>query len=349
MFLKNSYLISALFLFFFNGNIAYYLPDTSVIVRNLNQGNFVTDSSIGPGVRAMHIMVYDESLGKIVLLDGTWPAIQPQFTELWTLDGNGWKLLPGKGPLARYVNAAVYDRDRKKIISFGGRVGREEKIQNDTWEWDGVQWKKMADTSAGARDHHMMAYDARRGKTVMFGGGKFPRTMPWATDTWEWDGIKWKLVSQTGPKGRVSAMVFDNKHGQVIMFGGVGEPLAAGQEQPFYQDTWVWNGKTWKEITTQGPPARARHAICYDSGAGVVLLYGGSTTREKQFDDMWEWNGKNWRQIELTGPTPGKRSLHAMVYDVGRNKTVLYGGNRDGKVMHDLWEWDGKKWTQQED
>jgi hypothetical protein len=38
-----------------------------------------------------------------------------------------------------------------------------------------------------------------------------------------------------------------------------------------------------------------------------------------------------------------------MAYDPARGRTVLYGGNHDGKVVDDLWEWDGKQWARVQD
>lgn len=42
-----------------------------------------------PGLRATHCMIYDEKIQKVILLDGTYPAIQPisGLTELWAWDG----------------------------------------------------------------------------------------------------------------------------------------------------------------------------------------------------------------------------------------------------------------------
>ena len=236
----------------------------------------------------------------------------------------------------------MYDARRKRIVSYGGRVGKKEEIKGDTWEWDGARWLRMADGEP--RDHPALAYDAARGRTVLFGGGKFPRTTPWAADTWEWDGVKWTQVATAGPVGRVTAMVYDGKRKQVVLFGGVGEAPSRGQPQPYFNDTWVWEGKRWRKVSDEGPPARARHALAFDRRAGVVLLYGGS--REgRQFDDLWQWDGVRWTEIKLTSPTPGKRDLHVMAYDAARGKTVLYGGT-GAKVMDDTWEWDGRQWRQ---
>jgi hypothetical protein len=301
-----------------------------------------------PGLRSQPALLYDERQQRVLLLDGTYPAVQRGSTEVWSWDGKQWQLIPAAGssaPTARHASAAVYDSRRHKVVTFAGRLGKTEEIKGDTWEWDGKQWQEIAGTSIAARDHHAMAYDASRGRTVLFGGGLFPRRPgPWPTDTWEWDGERWAQVATDGPAGRVAAMVYDSKRREVVLFGGVGPSPGPGQPQPNFNDTWVWNGRAWRMASAAGPAVRDRHAMAFDSKAGVVLLYGGGT-RAGQLDDMWQWDGRAWRKIPLTGPTPGKRELHAMAYDPARDRTVLYGGNHDGRVVDDVWEWDGKQCT----
>ncbi len=302
---------------------------------------------MSPGPRATHCLIYDEVNRQVILLDGTYPAIQPEsgFSEPWAWNGKTWKRFNGAGPKARYVNSAVYDAKRKKTIIYGGRVGKAETISGDTWEWDGVEWMQMTDSSIGRRDHQMMAYDTGRGKTVVFGGGKFPRTIPWARDTWEWDGKNWVLKDTAGPLGRVASMTYDKKNKMTVLFGGVGEPTGPDRQQPLYQDTWGWNGSGWKKLAEDGPPARSRFAMCYEDASNTIVLYGGED-KGQQLNDMWRWDGVRWTEIKLHAPSPGKRSLHAMVYDASRRKIVLYGGNLDGKVVGDTWEWDGNEWRE---
>lgn len=59
------------------------------------------------------------------------------------------------------------------------------------------------------------------------------------------------------------------------------------------------------------------------------------------------WDGEGWRQAAAAGPPP--RSGHAMAYDAGRRRVVLYGGGSfDGRTVtrhEDLWEWDGARWA----
>jgi hypothetical protein len=203
----------------------------------------------------------------------------------------------------------------------------------------------MSDTSAGARDHHAMVFDGARGNTVMFGGGLFPRKPgPWPTDTWTWDGNRWTRAATDGPAGRaVTSLVYDSRRKQVVMFGGVGAPEGVARNQASFGDTWVWEGSAWHQVSTEGPEPRNRHAMAFDSRAGVTLLYGGSVG-PRQFADMWKWDGERWFEIRLTGLTPGPRELHSMVYNAARDRTILYGGNSAGKVLDDTWEWDGARW-----
>ena len=322
-----------------------YLFACMVLLPLYGQDNASQKQS--PGLRATHCLVYDNKNQTVILLDGTYPAIQAAsgFSEPWSWDGKNWKQISNSGPQARYTNSTVYDSKRKRIISYGGRIGKSEIISNELWEWDGMNWIKASDSTIGRRDHPMMAYDVERGKTIVFGGGKYPRTKTWSQDTWEWDGKKWELAHTAGPLGRVGNMVYDKKNKLVILFGGVGEPLSPNGEQPLYNDTWSWNGQVWNKLSDSGPPARSRFAMCYDDNLNAVVIYGGESMKQ-QLSDMWKWDGKNWTEIKLHGMSPGKRSLHAMVYDTFRRKIVLYGGNCEGKVVADTWEWDGVEWKE---
>jgi hypothetical protein len=41
----------------------------------------------------------------------------------------------------------------------------------------------------------------------------------------------------------------------------------------------------------------------------------------------------------------GPRNAHAMVYDVGRARTILFGGADECQVVSDTWTWDGTQWS----
>ena len=89
--------------------------------------------------------------------------------------------------------------------------------------------------------------------------------------------------------------------------------------------------------------------MVFDLHTDMVLLYGGNSKNKTGtgytiMEDMWAWNGSQWTQIENSGATPGKRCMHAMAYDIARNKTVLYGGSNGEIIFDDTWEWNGKSW-----
>ena len=55
-----------------------------------------------------------------------------------------------------------------------------------------------------------------------------------------------------------------------------------------------------------------------------------------------------WTEKQDIGPTP--RAGHAMTYDSGRNRVVLFGGDSlHSRLFNDTWEWDGENWTQMAD
>jgi hypothetical protein len=54
-----------------------------------------------------------------------------------------------------------------------------------------------------------------------------------------------------------------------------------------------------------------------------------------------------WTQRQDIGPSP--RADHAMAYDAGAQRVLLFGGAAQGQPLGDTWEWDGRYWTQAQD
>jgi hypothetical protein len=93
--------------------------------------------------------------------------------------------------------------------------------------------------------------------------------------------------------------------------------------------------------------------MAYDSARARVVLFGGASLQPVTgpLNDTWEWDGQIWIQVGDIGPSP--RVLHAMAYDAGRQRLVLFGGfAHDGEkntTFGDTWEWNGEYWTQVSD
>lgn len=232
-------------------------------------------------------------------------------------------------PLGGHDLGIAYDSDAKKTLVYGSR-GRSE-----TWQWDATKWTMVATTGPSGRSYRDMVYDSVRKRTVMVTG---------SSDVWEWDNVKWTQRTLS-PKPRVTGgykLAFDSKRGVTVLFGGYysGWTMA---------DTWEYDGKSWRKLSTGGPPHRINHAMCYDSARGVVVVFGGMGIRNSNdayYKDTWIWNGQYWREhFGVAGPN--HRQWSAMAYDPKRQTAILYGGFNavGGGTIHDTWEWNGLAWA----
>lgn len=293
---------------------------------------------------------YDAALNRVVLVGGTMQLTARGRDRVWSWNGTRWQLLTDSGPPPRGNASAAYDaRRRIAIIAAGAaRTANDSayEIVRNSWEGTPTGWQQLAGKELDARDHQSMVYDEGRGTILLFGGIPGDRSAPWPSDTWELRSAGWDRIGTMGPAGRArSALVYDAKRRQVVLFGGVGAEPAPGQPQPFFNDTWVLERSGWRKVAEGGPRERYAHGMVFDEREGVVLLYGGAAAhRGAPLSDMWKWDGKRWTEIPLTGSTPGHRYQPVMVYDRARGKTVLYGGSPESR--DDTWEWDGGQWKE---
>lgn len=292
---------------------------------------------------------YDTTLRRVVIVGGTGQASVRNRDRVWSWSGTRWELVTDSGPAARGNGGAAYDPRRLMGIVTGGAQRKADDstfaIISDTWEGTPTGWRRIMGTDVAPRDHQTLVYDEARSALLMFGGIAADRAT-WPIDTWELRPDGWTRLATDGPAGRArTALAYDGKRRQVVLFGGVGAPPGPGEPQPFFDDTWSWEGAAWRKVADGGPRARYAHGMVFDERAGVVLLYGGAAAhRDAPLADMWQWDGRRWTEIGLTGPTPGHRYQPIMVYDRARGKTVLYGGLQGSE--DETWEWDGHRWRE---
>jgi Galactose oxidase, central domain len=134
-------------------------------------------------------------------------------------------------------------------------------------------------------------------------------------------------LAAEGPSGRAAAaMVYDSKRQEIVLFGGQGAAAADGQLQALYGDTWVWNGRTWRNASNVGPSARAFHTMSFDRRAGFVLMHGGEQ-RGVILDDLWAWDGPaggSCRSPALRRESAGCTLWLTMRVGRGPSSTVAY-------------------------
>jgi cysteine-rich repeat protein len=247
-----------------------------------------------------------------------------------------WQLR-GDSPPPRDDLAAAYDAHRGRVVLFGGNT--DTTVFGDTWEWDGRAWRELAaPTEPGPRARAAMAYHASRREIVLFGGA---RPQGQFDDTWIWNGVSWHRRSLTiRPEARQRhLLVADPGRDELILFGGELSSVSRG-------DTWRWDGVAWTKLDPAASPSR-RHwsQAAYDPIRGRIVLYGGQTDFDGMVvhDDTWEWDGTTWIERQAGGGAPGRRRFAAMAWDAGRQRVVLFGGDRQG-YQDDTWSWDGSTW-----
>lgn len=91
---------------------------------------------------------------------------------------------------------------------------------------------------------------------------------------------------------------------------------------------------SWQQLSpAQSPQAAYQWSAAFDEAHGEGIL--------RRPGQAWRWNGATWTQI--TGTVPNVGANGAMVYDVLRQRIVLWGTAPSGEQ---LWEWDGTAWLQ---
>jgi hypothetical protein len=147
----------------------------------------------------------------------------------------------------------------------------------------------------------------------------------------------WNTVTVPAGLARrnVHGLVFDEKRGTMVLFGGCNSMRC-------FADTWTFDGTNWTNVASGGPAARSGFGMVYDAAREVIVLFGGGTG-SALFRDTWTWNGTSWTQVATSGPTP--RWNVGMAYDPVRQKTVLVGGANFSNAFRETWEWDGAQWT----
>ncbi|SFC28418.1 Galactose oxidase, central domain [Nocardioides terrae] len=147
---------------------------------------------------------------------------------------------------------------------------------------------------------------------------------PPASATWT------QLAPATAPSARDEfAMVYDEAHHQVVLFGGT--QLGGGGE---LGDTWTWDGTTWTQHVVPGPPARGAASMAYDGTTGTVVLFGGFDGGAPLFDDTWVWNGTAWSRVHPLSAPPALNGV-PMAWDPQTQQVVLPTGGA-------TWLWHGQ-------
>jgi hypothetical protein len=224
----------------------------------------------------------------------------------------------------------------------------------DTWESDGTAWLKLSNTAPEAGWEYAGAYHAGRGEFVVLGGDRWSHG---TGDLWGWNGASWTPIA-SGPEAGGHAVAYDSARDRLVAFGSEGWSC---WPRPCRGQTWEWDGGEWSEGPDTAPTGRLRAAMAYDADRGKIVLFGGGGEEDVSCYEgsnwccgyTWEWDGTTWARVASSGPTA--RADHALAYDAGRGRVLLFGGRTEDdfggcrepggsaspKACSYTWEWDG--------
>ena len=276
-------------------------------------------------------MAYDAVRLNVVLFGGVGGS--GPLGDTWTWDGCWTKQNPATSPPGRSLGKLVFDAARGNVVLFGGGAANADPFRNDTWTWNGVTWTQHHPTSSPPpvdAQNYQMTYDPANGTVVLAGqGGGVPFT-------WTWDGSNWtERHSPTWPPTRFDAGLTVDARSRVLLFGG---NRGQGGPRNARNDTWIWNGTAWSQLSPPSKPQGGPARMAYDEARRQVVLF--------EFDGTWTWDGTTWTQ-QHPSETPEWKNFMAMAYDGARERVVLFGGKfplGPGFATGETWTWDGSTW-----
>jgi hypothetical protein len=271
-------------------------------------------ADLRPPARSDAALAYDPVRKSLILFGGTSYYGQSVYGDTWEWNSTSraWtQLFPTTSPDALSGHGMVTDTVRNKILLFGGMgsnywfgpgygIPYKDPIRNEVWEWDGntVTWKDrtpvVSSSTPTPRQYPIMAFDEGRQKLFLFDGPNYMTGYPTSLSAfWEWDPIS------AGWAQRDSGDSLDYGYSIYVAYDSIRRREVLLTDA---YDSATSNNETW-EIDAKGPTyyvralantpsSRSGAAMAFDSGRGVVVLFGGSSTQ--YVNETWEYKVSGW-------------------------------------------------------
>ncbi len=254
------------------------------------------------------------------------------------------KLNPSKQPSPHRGSNLVFDSKRQQAVLVAA---------GEIWLWNGVNWSQVqGQTLPPARNTTHLVYDTVTECVLLFGGIGVDGTP--LNDTWLWNGVQWTEQRPTNYPSSVggAALACDAASKQVLLFGGLaGFDGFNGSNRvgTFSDETWTWDGRTWKMHETSNPPlARIGAQMVYDEPRQQVLLFGGNSL-VGYLNDTWLWNGSGWSEIHPSAAPPAGARYSGTFHQQLQQVMLLGELTSDDNLAqrsYQIWQWDGSSWSQ---
>ena len=301
----------------------------------------ITPSGTPPVVRENHTAVYDGLRDRMVVFGGYDASLPtPQLNDTWALSlaGSGsWSQIIANGgpPPNRYGHTAVVDASHDRMLVFSG-AGTSGNL-SDLWSLNlsnPIKWLQLSPGGGAppAMVYGASAYDPVRTRMISFDQDYFYAL------TIANNSTSWAYIAATLPRQVTGAsVIYDAPRQRLIMFGGERYPEGA------HNETWAYSlsgGGGWSFLGGGGPSPRNSHTAVFDPVGNRMLVFGGRSSGVPQ-NDVWSLSlagTPSWTSLSPTGAAPPTRWDHTAIFDVPRNRMVVYGGASEVTgLVGDVW------------
>lgn len=210
------------------------------------------------------------------------------------------------------------------------------------------------------RDHSLVRGELTSGPQLyVFGGRNNEGDLAdlWSYDLGRFATDQWvEEATEDGPLSRHGHnAAWDVAGGRMVVFGGQ-------QGSSFFNDVWQFqiSPNRWRQLAPTGTSPTPRYgagaAFAVDPGdpPGVIvsprrLLVTHGFTSSGRFDDTWSYDlaADDWADVSPAGTRPVERCLMRAVWDAGRERLLMFGGQTTGTpFLDDLWTLESNGWRQ---
>jgi hypothetical protein len=247
-----------------------------------------------PRWRNFAAVAYDTDRSVLIVHGGLQGQGSP-LDETWEWDGQRWRRYPGGGPAegpgGREGARLAYDAARRLAVLVGGVSAAG--ATDESWGWDGTTWRRLSGTGPGTRFPGLLEYDPEHRTVVLYGGHGIdgPTAL---SDTWLWDGGRWRPAAppaSPGPRVNVAA-TFHAGLRRLVQVAGADDARMNG-------DLWTWDGAAWTRLPDSGLPPRQAVGLAYDQRRDRLVLTGGLDRpgTADRLQDVWEWDGARFTRV----------------------------------------------------
>jgi len=294
-----------------------------------------------PQPRQHHAAVFDSVRNALVVIGGI-AGGQFYNNDVWTLSLSStptWAQMNPSGdqPAGWYGHRAILDVPRDRVLVFGGQTAAG--ATNDLWQLAlsvGGAWTKLIPAGDGPspRAHHSLVCDRLRDRMIVCGGWNGPIPMDiWAMNLEgapQWTELTASSPAPSGSGGHSAA--YDRLHDRIIVYGG----------GTLLDEAWALNLGAGNLMWTQLITTRPRPSF-YGAPAPVFDPVGDRLVFCASEQSTWALSTssglRDWQELETSGGPPPTRSDHTAIYDMRKNRIIVFGGVvQNGGCVGDLWE-----------